>query len=47
MDVVHAIEDVKTTTKFGHGDVPTEPVVIEKVTIIKPAVESDSGAKEK
>jgi peptidyl-prolyl cis-trans isomerase B (cyclophilin B) len=33
MDVVHAIEQVPTTTKAGHQDVPVDPVVIEKVTV--------------
>jgi len=33
MDVVHAIEQVPTTTKSGHQDVPVDPVVIEKVTV--------------
>jgi peptidyl-prolyl cis-trans isomerase B (cyclophilin B) len=30
-EVVDAIERVKTTTKAGHGDVPVEDVVIQKV----------------
>ena len=33
MDVVHGIEGVSTTNKGGHGDVPVEDVVIEKVTV--------------
>ncbi|MGA7802827.1 MAG: peptidylprolyl isomerase [Gammaproteobacteria bacterium] len=33
MDVVHAIEQVPTATQAGHQDVPTDPVVIEKVTV--------------
>ena len=33
MDVVDAIVGVRTTRKGPHGDVPVEPVVIEKVTI--------------
>ncbi|TVQ60968.1 MAG: peptidyl-prolyl cis-trans isomerase [Phycisphaerales bacterium] len=31
MDVVDQIKKVKTTTRAGHGDVPVEPIVIEKV----------------
>jgi len=31
MDVVDAIRKVKTSTKGGHGNVPVEPVLIEKV----------------
>lgn len=34
LDVVQRIEGVKTTTVAGHEDVPREPIVIEKVTII-------------
>ncbi|MGI2259455.1 peptidylprolyl isomerase [Shewanella sp. GXUN23E] len=33
MDVVNAIARVKTGSKFGHDDVPKEPVIVEKVTI--------------
>lgn len=33
MDVVHKIEQVETTNRAGHQDVPEEPVVIEKVTV--------------
>ncbi len=33
MNVVQAIEKVATTNKNGHGDVPVDDVVIEKVTI--------------
>ncbi len=29
-DVVHEIEQVATTTRAGHGDVPVEPVIITK-----------------
>jgi peptidyl-prolyl cis-trans isomerase B (cyclophilin B) len=36
MAVVKAIENVKTTTKFQFGDVPVEPVLIQKVTLIEP-----------
>ncbi len=32
MDVVHKIENVETTSKGMHQDVPVKPVVIEKVT---------------
>lgn len=35
MDVVHGIEKVKTGNRGGHGDVPLEDVVIEKVTIVE------------
>jgi cyclophilin family peptidyl-prolyl cis-trans isomerase len=37
MDVVKAIENVKTTTKFHYGDVPVEPVVILKAVLVKTA----------
>lgn len=33
MDVVEKIKGVATTTRSGHQDVPTEPVIIDKVTI--------------
>jgi peptidyl-prolyl cis-trans isomerase B (cyclophilin B) len=33
MDVVHAIEQVKTTTRQGMQDVPVEEVIIRKVTV--------------
>jgi len=33
MDVVRAIENVTTTSRGGHQDVPVEPVVIEKVSV--------------
>ena len=33
MDVVDQIKGVQTTNRMGHGDVPVEDVVIEKVTI--------------
>ncbi|MDP2569481.1 peptidylprolyl isomerase [Photobacterium damselae subsp. piscicida] len=33
MDVVNQIAKVKTTSKFGHDDVPCETITIEKVTI--------------
>ncbi len=33
MDVVDKIRNVKTANKGGHGDVPVEPIVIEKVTV--------------
>ena len=32
-DVMKAIEGVATTNAGGHGDVPKEDVIIEKVTI--------------
>ncbi len=36
LDVVHAIEDVKTTTRFGNDDVPVEAVIIKKVSLLNP-----------
>lgn len=33
MDVVEKIKGVATTTRSGHQDVPSEPVIIDKVTI--------------
>lgn len=41
MEVVHAIENVKTTTRFGHGDVPVEPVIIKKVSVLEPMKKAD------
>lgn len=35
MDVVTSIEEVKTKAKPPHHDVPAEPVIIEKVTIVE------------
>lgn len=35
MDVIKAIEKVKTGNRGGHGDVPLEDVVIEKVTVVE------------
>jgi peptidyl-prolyl cis-trans isomerase B (cyclophilin B) len=34
-DVVDKIQDVKTGSKNGMGDVPTTPVIIEKMTVVK------------
>jgi peptidyl-prolyl cis-trans isomerase B (cyclophilin B) len=34
MAVVHAIENVKTTTKFGYADVPVTPVVIQRISLL-------------
>jgi len=34
MDVVHAIENVPTTSLKGHRDVPVKPIVIKKVTLL-------------
>ncbi len=34
MDVVDKIKAVKTTSKAGHRDVPVEPVIIEKASVI-------------
>ncbi|WP_299018668.1 peptidylprolyl isomerase [uncultured Photobacterium sp.] len=33
MDVVNEIAKVKTTSKYGHDDVPCEAIIIEKVTV--------------
>jgi len=33
MDVVEKIEKVKTSTSGGHGDVPVEPIIIDKVSV--------------
>lgn len=35
MDVIEEIEKVKTGNRGGHGDVPLEDVVIEKVTVVE------------
>lgn len=35
LDVVQAIEKVKTTSKSGHQDVPVDDVIIESVTIVE------------
>ena len=34
MDVIDKIRAVKTTSKSGHQDVPAEPVIIEKASLI-------------
>ena len=34
MEVVDKIKSVKTTSKAGHRDVPIEPVIIEKASVI-------------
>ena len=34
MDIVDKIKAVKTTSKAGHRDVPVEPVMIEKASVI-------------
>jgi peptidyl-prolyl cis-trans isomerase B (cyclophilin B) len=36
MEVVRAIESVPTTVKSGHGDVPSNPVVIKTIQIVEP-----------
>jgi len=36
MEVVQAIEAVKTTVRSGYGDVPVEPVIIKKVSLLEP-----------
>lgn len=38
MDVVKAIEGVKTTFRAGRGDVPVDPITIKKVTLIEPSM---------
>ena len=35
MEVVDAIAEVETTTRSGMRDVPVEPVIIEKITVIE------------
>ena len=35
MDVVEKIKDVPTTTKGHYQDVPSETVIIEKVTVVE------------
>ncbi|MCH1930652.1 peptidylprolyl isomerase [Shewanella sp. A25] len=35
LDIVLDIEKVKTTRVSGHDDVPREPIIIEKVTIVR------------
>jgi len=35
LDVVHRIEHVPTTSRAGHQDVPSDPVVIEQVKVIE------------
>lgn len=47
MDVVRAIEKVTTTRRAGHADVPAEPVVIKKATILPSpaAAEETENAK--
>lgn len=37
MDVVDAIATVRTTTKGPHGDVPVEPVIIKKASVVATA----------
>lgn len=34
MDVVNAIKEVDTTNSMGHGDVPVEDVIIERVEVV-------------
>jgi cyclophilin family peptidyl-prolyl cis-trans isomerase len=40
MAVVKAVENVKTTTKFGYGDVPVKPVIIQKVVLMKAVIKN-------
>jgi cyclophilin family peptidyl-prolyl cis-trans isomerase len=35
MEIVRAIENVKTAPRFGYGDVPVKPVIIKKVVLLK------------
>ncbi len=37
MDIVEAIENVSTTTRAGHQDVPSDDVLIEKVEVVNAA----------
>lgn len=46
MEVVDKIRAVPTTTKGPHGDVPVEPVVIEKVTVLESAKAQELGLVE-
>jgi cyclophilin family peptidyl-prolyl cis-trans isomerase len=46
MDVVDAIKAVKTANKGGHGDVPVEPVMIEKVVKLDEAKAKELGLVE-
>lgn len=41
MDVVHAIEGVKTTVQFRYSDVPVEPVIIKKVSLLNPSAKTE------
>jgi peptidyl-prolyl cis-trans isomerase B (cyclophilin B) len=34
MEIIDRIKNVKTSAKNGHGDVPIEAVIIEKITLI-------------
>lgn len=45
LDVVDKIKGVKTTTKPPHGDVPVEPVLINKVTKITKEEAESAGKK--
>jgi peptidyl-prolyl cis-trans isomerase B (cyclophilin B) len=36
MDIVHKIEAVATTQRDGHADVPVEPVIIKKASVVAP-----------
>lgn len=41
IEVVHAIEKVKTGVQFGYSDVPAEPVVIKKVSLLAPKTKTE------
>jgi peptidyl-prolyl cis-trans isomerase B (cyclophilin B) len=47
MDVVDQIKAVKTTSKAGHGDVPVEPVIIQKAVVKTGTTESATADKPK
>lgn len=40
MDVVHAIENVPTTSRKGYRDVPAKPIVIKKATLLSKSKEA-------
>lgn len=44
MDVVREIEKVNTSRRAGHGDVPTEPVLIKKMTVVNAATPPKTDA---
>lgn len=46
MDVVSKIEQMKTESKMGHQDVPTEAVIIEKVILVEKKEETTKETKQ-